>query len=266
MPSVSSMRTVHPHVRGDSGQRRRQLIPNRRFTPTCVGTALAIHREGQIAPVHPHVRGDSDISHPRHAHRLGSPPRAWGQLLRPGSRRVHQRFTPTCVGTACAFRLADQRHGWFTPTCVGTAWTAPIGLPGLPGSPPRAWGQRPSGCSGETSRRFTPTCVGTAFASWTAPSESAVHPHVRGDSDELKRHLLYVSRFTPTCVGTARPPGCAGRSPPGSPPRAWGQRDRGVEGGETTRFTPTCVGTALHTCRGSDRPRFTPTCVGTAIA
>ena len=33
-------------------------------------------------------------------------------------------------------------------------------------------------------------------------TESAVHPHMRGDNDGVKGAVAPVDRFTPTCVGT----------------------------------------------------------------
>ena len=153
----------------------------------------------------------------------------------------------------------------------------------LPGSPPRAWGQRASEQEKALARRFTPTCVGTTparSATWRCSrftptcvgttsrasswcSWTAVHPHVRGDNREIcaapgegygspprawghrpdGRGRPGRGRFTPTCVGTT---GCANsyyKNMFGSPPRAWGQLLLLVAGSELRRFTPTCVGT-----------------------
>src|SRR5581483_8412003 len=91
------------------------------------------------------------------------------------------------------------------------------------GSPPRAWGLQAGEHEHGDKERFTPTCVGTASRARRGRSRLSVHPHVRGD-----------------CPSTARAP------PParGSPPRAWGLRERYAPNVRRTRFTPTCVGTA----------------------
>ena len=110
---------VHPHMRGDNpnapgpattpygspphawGQfyRSQRSFVSFRFTPTCVGT-ISLLRSGFLEiPVHPHMRGDNVVDG-TDAYRVeGSPPHAWGQLSRPLTQQVQQRFTPTCVGT-----------------------------------------------------------------------------------------------------------------------------------------------------------------------
>ncbi len=96
-------RQVHPHVRGD---RSLAVVQNKmvlRFIPTCVGTGVGMnttttsvrfiptcvgtgtldrHHKNEHA-VHPHVRGDRFQPFSRSAFRLGSSPRAWGQVHSP---------------------------------------------------------------------------------------------------------------------------------------------------------------------------------------
>ena len=69
---------------------------------------------------------------------------------------------------------------------------------------------------------FTPTGVGTMISPGMARSSATVHPHGRGDN--------------PCPLGVFAI-GC------GSPPRAWGQLQRGIDNPEGVRFTPTGVGT-----------------------
>ena len=91
------------------------------------------------------------------------------------------------------------------------------------GSPPRAWGRPTAIPLPRRSRRFTPTCVGTACrwsSSWSTPP---VHPHVRGDGEEVFNWHRWRT---------------------GSPPRAWGRRSAFYQQTRNDRFTPTCVGTA----------------------
>ena len=111
---------VHPYVRGDGcpecgiepfeeGSPPRawgrqysmaSLRCERRFTPTCVGTAFAQLRSDDQMSVHPHVRGDGVLAPPALWSFIGSPPRAWGRRAPAWGRNKRVRFTPTCVGTA----------------------------------------------------------------------------------------------------------------------------------------------------------------------
>ncbi len=90
------------------------------------------------------------------------------------------------------------------------------------GSPPRAWGQRRGGESADPPARFTPTGVGTTINEKSAALKMTVHPHGRGDNTSWIGHVDYVD---------------------GSPPRAWGQRNRRTRLPARFRFTPTGVGT-----------------------
>src|SRR5690606_18943882 len=69
----------------------------------------------------------------------------------------------------------------------------------------------------------TPTRVGTAQRTRSHEPGETVHPHARGDGLETRARLVDQA---------------------GSPPRAWGRRQPGVERLPAVRFTPTRVGTA----------------------
>ena len=111
---------VHPHGRGDNGclslnlRLRRWFTPTGvgtiracvcfprsplRFTPTGVGTIGSIITQAPRAAVHPHGRGDNMRRSGMGSGMCGSPPRAWGQLLRDFFNLPPHRFTPTGVGT-----------------------------------------------------------------------------------------------------------------------------------------------------------------------
>ena len=162
------------------------------------------------------------------------------------------------------------------------------------GSPPRAWGGRPSTQRGSSARRLTPTCVGRTALPWPGPGKIPAHPHVRGEDRSAAFSPSLVSgspprawggrggdgerhdprRLTPTCVGrtasgwTTSSHGPAhphvrgedhrGRDGPraavGSPPRAWGGRRRRSSRRRGSRLTPTCVGRT----RAPVRPPRTP--------
>jgi len=152
--------------------------------------------------VHPHGCGDNYYS--IHVSTLadGSPPRVWGQLSAqskaPSSTSVHphgcgdngdgrlpghalDRFTPTGVGTTQCTRVLvalDAVH----PHGCGDNYRSSFPPLSLAGSPPRVWGQPGRLGYRVAGRRFTPTGVGTTFATSSACSRPAVHPHGCGDN------------------------------------------------------------------------------------
>ena len=214
-------KSVHPHGRGDndalfppswarvgSPPRAWGQLPGllgedemKRFTPTGVGTINGDDAARCRWAVHPHGRGDNaerDVYCPIC---VGSPPRAWGQCTRTTPIWLSSRFTPTGVGTMRGARRVHRR---------------------APGSPPRAWGQSLLDEDDPAHRRFTPTGVGTICATSAVANCTAVHPHGRGDNDDM---MFLDARAT------------------GSPPRAWGQCALSNVAATSTRFTPTGVGT-----------------------
>ena len=155
----------------------------------------------------------------------GSPPRVWGQLRRGHTNQLdpsvhphvcgdnvlaggpfdlHERFTPTCVGTTFVGQLWLSVNARFTPTCVGTTsyeqtigsghagspprvWGQPCSLTKSSlcrlGSPPRVWGQRFRCRQFPTRSRGSPPRVwGQRDWAGTAPAAITVHPHVCGDN------------------------------------------------------------------------------------
>ena len=73
---------------------------NTRFTPTGVGTALAVAGQCPQHTVHPHGCGDSIRPPDLPGQLIGSPPRVWGQPHVTADGVPFSRFTPTGVGTA----------------------------------------------------------------------------------------------------------------------------------------------------------------------
>ncbi len=133
------------------------------------------------------------------------------------------------------------------------------------GSPPQAWGQR------AVCRRFAVS--------------GTVHPHKRGDSQNMSVNAVKMVRFTPTSVGTAASIGTAataatvhphkrGDSHPrptrepgsyGSPPQAWGQHTpTQAETNYTSGSPPQAWGQLSEPAAPAAAGRFTPTSVGTA--
>jgi len=221
LPSWTARQPVHPHGRGDNcrhcslfdaadGSPPRawgqcagvcSLTVTTRFTPTGVGTMPPPATAFCPFPVHPHGRGDNALRYGQNQHEDGSPPRAWGQLLRRHLNPHRIRFTPTGVGTMTAgWRAAGGRS--VHPHGRGDNCGSRRALGRVAGSPPRAWGQSLGRCSALVHARFTPTGVGTIALDFPLVTHFTVHPHGRGDNK-----IGCVARLNRT----------------GSPPRAWGQ-------------------------------------------
>ncbi len=234
--------------------------------------------------VHPHRRGDS--GHPGNQCALtsrftptgvgtancdslsrgsprGSPPQAWGQRVHPPPPERQRPVHPHRRGDSGQTNwTADSRAGSL-PQAWGQRMCNTLAI-AHHGSPPQAWGQQRAALAVGDTGRFNPTGVGTAPLADLSFSPAPVHPHRRGDSEPMS---------------FSAPAEC------GSPPQAWGQRDRADLHRRMSRFTPTGVGTAIpsrsdeeakggsppqawgqHTSGTGNhcRPRFTPTGVGTA--
>src|ERR1022692_2574067 len=202
--------------------------------PTSVGTTACVLPRRQRTPVHPHARGDDRTMSPGFTPRSGSPPSAWGRLLRQGIFVRRQRFTPTRVGTT----LRDPPTSiMFSvhPHARGDDGILLLRPNAGNGSPPRAWGRTqatvhpPARGDDGVLRASAPSLIGSPPRAW-----GRLAPGVRGG---------VCCRFTPTRVGTT-PGGTAHRfAGIGSPPRAWGRHPDQSETIDIKRFTPTRVGT-----------------------
>ena len=171
--------------------------------------------------VHPHGRGDNTARARETSKGDGSPPRAWGQPPLSARGPAPGRFTPTGVGTTgciAGHRVTAAVH----PHGRGDNDTFGAEPHDGTGSPPRAWGQQGLRAWHPLRMRFTPTGVGTTSAFCARACARTVHPHGRGDNGGIVE--LQTADL-------------------GSPPRAWGQRDRAPRQPLKRRFTPTGVGT-----------------------
>ena len=191
---------VHPHARGDdSGGGRTDLpatgspprawgrlvpvvvrLAQHRFTPTRVGTTAFRALLLELSPVHPHARGDDAFCAFDNPGPGGSPPRAWGRLLRRAVARGAGRFTPTRVGTTSG-RSSGQGPCPVHPHARGDDHAETGGDGEQFGSPPRAWGRLLAAGQRVYALRFTPTRVGTTGPLQGPRRAFSVHPHARGD-------------------------------------------------------------------------------------
>ena len=234
--------SVHPHARGDNkaqaansderygspprawGQqlRFRRARAGSRFTPTRVGTTVAVTCHSFPNSVHPHARGDNLEAFVEIHGVTGSPPRAWGQLAFNFSNIYSPRFTPTRVGTT---RPCISRRTWPSvhPHARGDN---PLGTRQtfrMYGSPPRAWGQLRGRCGGTHRLRFTPTRVGTTASRARSRERRAVHPHARGDN-VISGRVRVARPVHPHARGDNVYCSVGRLFASGSPPRAWGQQ------------------------------------------
>src|SRR5579883_2030862 len=257
---------VHPHTRGDDIRTSlksggiigspphawgrlygpRKDSPRQRFTPTRVGTTLALQECQFSCSVHPHTRGDDVARHQELRGHIGSPPHAWGRLPQNGlthsrgSVHPHTRGDDGSPSASASSSFGSPPHAWgrrhwsflqtlasrFTPTRVGTTSIPPLSPQVktvhphtrgddvrkgfvrfmVRGSPPHAWGRLPGRCVKHSQNRFTPTRVGAAKERRLGEKRDAGRPHTRGDDGGTMAARTEIS---------------------GSPPHAWGRRGDG---------------------------------------
>ncbi len=155
----AALGSVHPHVRGEYEIRARDNhlhsgspprawgIPvnfptctdTLRFTPTCVGNTTSTSASTAATSVHPHVRGEYCCARTAALFSFGSPPRAWGILIRSRLEARGARFTPTCVGNT-TFIFLLVLHPPVHPHVRGEYIRLSMIHQAISGSPPRAWG------------------------------------------------------------------------------------------------------------------------------
>ena len=111
---------------------------------------------------------------------IGSPPQAWGRRDDVLRYAIHDRFTPTGVGTASVSPCARSLNA-VHPHRRGDGGLPPAREDTMIGSPPQAWGRPVESHDLRDVSRFTPTGVGTATWARVWLAAVAVHPHRRGD-------------------------------------------------------------------------------------
>mgnify|MGYP001353016287 CR=1 FL=1 len=217
---------VHPHACGDNGQAARDENAVFGSPPRVWGQRDPAACAARPRTVHPHACGDNSGLVKGAAKGYGSPPRVWGQLNIATNQPGAVRFTPTRVGTTTSESCATASTTVHPHACGDNLGDYPVVWAAL-GSPPRVWGQLPPQFHQRRASRFTPTRVGTTRRDARTQGRPLVHPHACGDNMRRKTSEA-------TC--------------PGSPPRVWGQPDRGPCQEGHRRFTPTRVGTTWPAC------------------
>ena len=175
----ASTAAVHPHARGEHGQRWQRagrqhgssprtwgtLLRGHadrrpvRFIPTHVGNTAYSRVRSRPRTVHPHARGEHMQGHLALRGNAGSSPRTWGTQFRTELKRVMGRFIPTHVGNT--FRRIGFVH-WCAvhPHARGEHITWAVSDPRPAGSSPRTWGTLRRRRLTRRQHRFIPTHVG----------------------------------------------------------------------------------------------------------
>ncbi len=73
---------VHPHMRGENFLPPLMFQQTTWYTPTCVGRIDDPIQLNLREAVHPHMRGENSDSPEAPDHAPGTPPHAWGELLK----------------------------------------------------------------------------------------------------------------------------------------------------------------------------------------
>ena len=205
-PKLNHRRTsaVHPHARGEHGQRESKTQSSGGSSPRSWGTLSKARNDLPDARFIPTLVGNTCRGQCRHCHRSGSSPRSWGTRAGCARPQPHRRFIPTLVGntkrsatTARRWAVHPHARGEHPPVKLASATDV--------GSSPRSWGTLVPSARTEVVARFIPTLVGNTCSPLRAVPERPVHPHARGEHP-------------------ARAVGVSG--PAGSSPRSWGTRFR----------------------------------------
>ncbi len=195
--SGSSPRPWGTHLCGWAG------VCLQRFIPTPVGNAFVPKAALDPQAVHPHARGERA----RHLHRCA----AVG------------RFIPTPVGNASS-PPPTARCRPVHPHARGERQLRYGHITQADGSSPRPWGTRRRRQPAHAGIRFIPTPVGNARP-WRSPARwPTVHPHARGERQQLDNMREVMG---------------------GSSPRPWGTLFAPDANAVEARFIPTPVGNAV---------------------
>ncbi len=174
------------------------------ITPACAGrTSLGwLSMCGRWD--HPRVRGENVVfDRPPGVHR-GSPPRARGEHRRPSLACHPHRITPACAGRTAPLVGTNIRNSDH-PRVRGENVAGLGFLDPVPGSPPRARGERHCRPRKHRKMGITPACAGRTIRRLVPGTPPWDHPRVRGENHPQPASADDVS---------------------GSPPRARGEQAR----------------------------------------
>ncbi len=295
----------HPHARGErgklfvyriadcgssprswgTGDGRETEAEENRIIPTLVGNGTFFLMVMGSLPDHPHARGERRIRRKYQELAVGSSPRSWGTAQPAARDGARYRIIPTLVGNGMRHPVrtggrADHPHARGERGSTQAATLRPVG------SSPRSWGTVPDRQRVARGFRIIPTLVGNGATSAPYSTETADHPHARGERRNSAESEAVVTGSSPRSWGTAatrraaRPrariiPTLVGnglsprrrRTPRPDHPHARGERavrqpGQDVEGGSS----PRSWGTVLPDTLEKVLRRIIPTLVGNGIA
>ena len=178
---------------------------------------------------HPHARGENEYTSVPILISNGPSPRTWGERHR-GSRRrrCDRRTIPTHVGRT---RMRRPRSSTAAdhPHARGENALEPARGPRSLGPSPRTWGERDSRPTLAARRSGpSPRTWGERPCARRRPSQSADHPHARGENARAATTADPSARTIPTHVGRTptcrRHPAVRPAADRGPSPRTWGER------------------------------------------
>ena len=132
------------------------------------------------------MRGEKSISPPACGSRLGSPPRARGEVWQAADKLSVAGITPACAGRR-ALLSATSSVRWDHPRVRGEKKANMRIVGATEGSPPRARGEAENNIIDRQILRITPACAGrSGFEPYLCrlPED---HPRVRGEKPRMWR-------------------------------------------------------------------------------
>jgi len=137
-----------------------------------------------IYAVHPHTRGEIDNLGKTDTLMSGSSPHPWGNPLSHPLSLLCIRFIPTPVGKSKEIRKKVS-NGTVHPHTRGEIVTRCLAINAFFGSSPHPWGNPSKYAEAPPNLRFIPTPVGKSLPSVATMLILSVHPHTRGEIQEL---------------------------------------------------------------------------------
>ena len=168
-----------PHVRGEVRIRFATTICGG-ITPACAGRSPYWPFQQRLKPDHPRVRGEKGHRQFIHAARLGSPPRARGEVYMILFAFALDGITPACAGRSHSVFL-PYSVSWDHPRVRGEKVISTPAPPRVAGSPPRARGEAEVKNLLANALRITPACAGRSVHQLIRLAFAKDHPRVRGE-------------------------------------------------------------------------------------
>ena len=173
--------TVHPHIRGEHLELRREQGEIIGSSPRLWGTFESKRLSSWTNSVHPHACGEHKELTLDTPVLTGSSPRLWGTYVRRSGQALRPQVHPHACGE---HRFPPSKHSI------------------IAGSSPRLWGTFLIDFDDLIDGWFIPTPVGNILTNLPISSVLTVHPHACGEHKEL------TLRCTPAFLKPVHPHAC----------------------------------------------------------